>query len=455
MGTGTFAFDYPKLGHNSKYMILGANQFDLGAVGTPFAGAVIDWALLPANGDPPCPGMVPFGRTDPNAVLTNGDHVSPTFTPVPVNTMTGAPDGYVVSAYDPLASGPTPVAQNRLAVWHLDSSGILHQDNDITVATYNVPSNAPQRPDPTTPTFQLDTMDARLTQSVGDPATGIWTQHTVGGPGGRSVVTWYEVKVAGSVPSLAQEGNIASATDWVFNAAISPRFDAGGAAVFYNRSSPTIHPLVAAQERRTSTAPGAMEPGELVLANSAAADIDGSCNFQNSGSCRWGDYSAATPDPLQTNIVWGTNEFITVTPSGPTFPSWADENFAVPGSGGATSIQASAGDRGARGTGPDPTVCQRTRRTSYQHPDTWGVTAARAVTSATAAAETNRKEGAHGAPNPFTVTANTAIGSGPESVHSNPVTPTRAAAQGSPLPSPTARPSVNQLPAPPPSPPPR
>ena len=236
--------DFDKLGHNSKYLIVGGNIYATPSSNPPFLTAAIYWIPKPASGDASCALPASFGHTTASPLKTN-DGATNAFTPVPVNTMSAATDAYVVSAYDPSGSnGQVAVTpRNKLAIWHLDSSGVLHQDSDMTVANFAVPSPAPQNGS----SNLLDTLDARLTQAVGDPTTGIWFQHTVDRPGGRSVVHWYEIKVLGSVASMTQQGDIASATDWVFNGAISPRFDALGAAVFYNRSSPTILPVIAAE----------------------------------------------------------------------------------------------------------------------------------------------------------------------------------------------------------------
>ena len=327
VSTGSRLFDYPKLGHNSNYLIVGGNFYNLPST---FVTAAIAWTALPANGDTTCPSNPIITGTTANP-LKNGDAVTSAFTPVPVNTITGATDGYVVSAYDPAGNttnggnGGPPIPQSKLAVWHLDSAGVLHQDADIAVTTYAMPFSAPQL---NGTTHLLDTLDGRLTQAVGDPTTGIWTQHTVNNSlTGRSVVTWYKITASGSATTLADVGTISDPNDWVFNAAISPRFDAQGAAIQYNRSSLTTYPVIAAQIRLASTPAGQMEPGELVLATSSNFDADFTCNNPSPGvPCRWGDYSAASPDPVQTNVVWGTNEFNTA--SGST-PAWSDENFAL------------------------------------------------------------------------------------------------------------------------------
>jgi hypothetical protein len=76
---------------------------------------------------------------------------------------------------------------------------------------------------------------------------------------------------------------------------------------------------------------GQMDPGELVLASSTAGDNDFSCNYLNLHfPCRWGDYAGASPDPLNANVVWGSNQVLT-TPSGAGNPNWVTQNFAIAG----------------------------------------------------------------------------------------------------------------------------
>lgn len=445
-GTDPFLFDYPKLGHNSKYIIIGGNLYGPNpATPNHFETAQIVWITKPAKGVATCPGPLPVSHATTANPLKNSDGVTRAFTPVPVNTMTASTNGYIVSASDPSGSnGQAPATRHKLAVWHLDSSGVLHQHSDITVANYTFPSLAPQLGS----AFQLDTLDARLTQAAGDPATGIWTQHTVDGPGGRSVVRWYEIKVVGSTASLAQQGDIASATDWVFNGAISPRFDALGAAVFYNRSSSTIDPVIAGQDRLSSTALGAMEPGEFVLASSTAADTDGSC--PGTFPCRWGDYSAASPDPVQTNVVWGTNQFNSSTGS---TPAWNTQNFAVLFFETPANVAATAGDLSAavRWTAPsDP----GTPVTTFTINVYVGASIVKSIDVPGSARNAIVSGLTNGVTYTLTVIAHSIWISSPESVHSNAVTPKRAAAQAPPLPTPSPREPVNQS-SPSPSPGPR
>src|SRR5450759_1588138 len=104
---------------------------------------------------------------------------------------------------------------------------------------------------------------------------------------------------------------------------------------FYNRGSSTLLPLIGAQTRVNSTLLGQMDAGEVLLGSSSAADQEtgftGNCT---PNPCRWGDYSGATPDPINAGVVWGSNQLL-----GPVFPlfgfaQWTTQNFAV------TTVQA-------------------------------------------------------------------------------------------------------------------
>ena len=433
-------FDFPKLGHNSHYMILTGNMFDLTRSGDQFVGANLLWTHLPANGSTACTsaGL----QSSPN-ILLNGD-TSPTITAVPVNTTTAAANGYVVSAHPD--NGLPAFTRTKLSVWHIDSLGMFHQDPDITVAVFADPAPAPQLGSTNT----IDTSDARLTQAVGDPTTGIWTQHTVDGPGGRSVVRWYELKVIAinkvPTPTLVQQGDIASSTDFVFNGAVSPRADAGGAAVVYNRSSALIDPVIAAQIRLTATAAGAMEPGELVLGASAAADTDFTCNNPDPGTpCRWGDYSGATPDPVQKNVVWGTSEVNTAAGAA---PAWIDRNFALAFATtphAPTAVVATAADHSAYVSWTNSTFVPSSPITSYTITVYVGLTAGAQIVVGPSTTIAYFPGLTNGVTYTFTVIATNSVGDSPESVHSNAVTPTRAPAQATPAAS-SARINVAQAP---------
>ncbi len=334
IGRGSDLDDYPKLGHDDDFIFIGSNVFsDVAAPNYTFETATL-WAIpKPALGDASCTGpSTALYFADATHPLLNQDG-TPAYTPVPANTADASTTGWVVSAHTPLSGDNVYLGpQTKLELWHFVSNGgaaALMADGAVTVPSFDIPASAPQSGS----SFTLDTLDARLTQAVAvnDPgaggAKGIWTQHTVAGLGGRSVVRWYEV-AAGAPPSLRQQGQVDSPTDFVFNGAISPAKGGDSAAIFYNRSSPSQVTIIGAQSRGPTTPLGTMDTAELLLGTSTASDEDYSCSA--STSCRWGDYAGASPDPVNAGVVWGSSQV-----TGPCFvicgwfAQWQTRNFAV------------------------------------------------------------------------------------------------------------------------------
>jgi fibronectin type 3 domain-containing protein len=360
VGRGSDLDDYPKLGHDDDFIILGSNVYTDSVPGYKFETATV-WAIpKPTAGDTSCAGpSTAWYFADAGHPLLNQDG-SGAYTPVPANTVDASSAGYIAAAHTPLSGDNAYLGpQTKLDVWHIVNNGgspSLVADGGLTVPSFDIPGSAPQ---PGT-TFTLDTLDARLTQAVAvdDPgaggAKGIWTQHTVAGPGGRSIVRWYEL-LAGASPSVRQQGAVSSTTDFVFNAAISPTIGGDGAAIFYNRSSSTLLPVIAGLSRGPSTPLGTMDAGELLLGTSSASDLDPSCTA--STPCRWGDYSGATPDPVNAGVVWGSNQvtgdcFILCG----WFSQWATRNFAVVASTGSPSPTVPGAPQALSATAGDGTV---------------------------------------------------------------------------------------------------
>jgi hypothetical protein len=314
--TGAQLHDYPKLGHNDNHMLLGTNVFS-DSTGD-FLGARL-WAIpKPAIGSTTCPPPPSAFLSGP-LTTTDGDSA---FTPVPANTFGASANGFVVAS--DLLTG-----DSELMVWHVSGPAgtpSLTPDGEIGVSTYDIPANVPQ---PGTSNV-LDSLDSRLTQAVAAPdpdaagAMAVWTQHTIDGPGGRSVVRWYEL-VPGAGTPLRQEGAISNPSHFVFNGAISPAASGSDAVIHYNVGSATLAAEIRAQSRTGATALGAMV-GEITLGTSAASNQDFTCTPPNGPPCRWGDYAGASPDPNNDHVVWGSNQA-----NGPftTDPHWVTRNFAI------------------------------------------------------------------------------------------------------------------------------
>src|SRR5690242_6225856 len=129
---------------------------------------------------------------------------------MPANIADSSASGFVAAADDPTETPAGP--RTHLTAWQVGGSGAaptFNQLGALTVSSFDVPAAVPQ---PGVLSDPLDSLDTRLTQAVGhaDPDAGgaeaVWTQHTVDGPGGRSVDRWYEI--VPSTLSVRQQGTI-------------------------------------------------------------------------------------------------------------------------------------------------------------------------------------------------------------------------------------------------------
>jgi hypothetical protein len=297
--------DYPKLGDSRYFAIIGVNVFnssdmflrsDIVAVGKPGPGTTC-----------PSAASLPFGIGQ-NPKVGSAQQ----FTPVPANEIDTLSTGWVVTRSAALPS----TTIGRFSVTRDGVTGqpiIQTAGTPITVPSYTVPANAPQNGSGRT----LDTLDSRLTQAVAaiDPDRGnlvhVWTQHAVAG-GAGSMERWYEIKI--STATVAQTGVLSYPGLFAFNGAISPDRQVNGATsafgsnmvLGYNTSSTATYPAVRVVSKRGTDTVSAL----VVVRASPGPDVDFACAGATA-VCRWGDYSAATPDPAPaggaTGAVWLTN----------------------------------------------------------------------------------------------------------------------------------------------------
>jgi hypothetical protein len=303
--------DYPKLGDMNRFMLIGVNVFDPPALGFVRSDALA-FGKPAAGATCPAFGAIPrFVRAD----LRDEDG-SQTFTPVPANKvdnpLPGGPDGVIIAA------DPYGVPRNfltRFNVFVTAGAGVVVENpgKSIPIPAYFFPPNAPQAGT----TKLLDTLDGRLTNAVFAPdprlaRLAVWTQHTVAG-GAGSEARWYEVDPFGR--TVLQSGVATDPALYVFNAAISPdRANNGATSSFgsnlvlgFNTSSSGEFPKI---QMVSKVGAGAQSPFVLVQA-SLGFNQDFTCDTES--VCRWGDYSAASPDPNPppgpTGAVWLTNAF--------------------------------------------------------------------------------------------------------------------------------------------------
>lgn len=345
--TGNLETDQPKLGHDESWLWIGVNEFDKSTMPHTFLSGGVFNIPKPARGDTSCGGPVTgflfFNKDFP---MLNEDGTL-AFSPVPANVTD--PDSTVPGGYSECFIVATrrvrDLPSTKIMVWRGRSRSagdpVIVPDGDLTVRNYDVPGPVPQF---SMPVFMLATGDARFTQAVAHvdpdaispdvnlPQWAVWTPHTIDGPGGRSVVRWYEIvhrfgEIGLPRNFIRQQGEVQSDTDFVFNGAISPSSRGNDALIIYNRASSALSPIVAAQSRQSGTALHTMDPGELTLAASVDVDLDVFC-VNSDNTCRWGDYAGAAPDPVFPGVVWGTNQFNgPEDPNG--LPSWQTQISAV------------------------------------------------------------------------------------------------------------------------------
>lgn len=319
--------DYPKLGHGDSGITIGTNVF---GPSDEFLGSRL-WSISKPANPQTCPNFgeagLSLGFTAEPLETADEDLV---FTPVPANTADSSAGSYVVAADYPETLPPAPGSE--IMAWHVNGGGAgatLVPDGNIEVEPYDFPANVPQEGT----TEVLDSLDTRLTNAVAvtDPEVGqkaVWTQHTIDGPGGRSIVRWYELLPA--TQTVQQEGEIVDPQHFVFNGAISPTKRGDAAAINYNRGSATRRPEMRAQSRDSETPLGEME-GDVLLGESAGVAQDFSCDNAEEEPCRWGDYAGASPDPSVAALVWGSNQGLAAPLPSPNDEDarWTTRNFAL------------------------------------------------------------------------------------------------------------------------------
>jgi hypothetical protein len=320
--------DYPKLGDSKFFAIIGVNVF----TGASFTGSDIIAIGKPGAGTTcPDPSTFAFGiATD--IMVGAVQH----FTPVPTQEVDTNKTGWVHSR--PAALPSTNLGQFKVTKNTTTGNPIIQNPGiNIPVTSYTLPPNAPQKDS----AFSLDTLDARLTQSVAgvDPSKGgklrVWTQHAIaGGAGSRE--RWYEINP--TAPSIVRTGHVSHASLYVFNGAISPDRVVDGSTKAFGRnmilgfstSSLTTYPAIKMVGKRGNDPVSAFKN----VKSSPGENEDFGCPVN--GFCRWGDYSAATPDPksntsLATGRIFLTNMWTldADTTGGTAGTSWRTWNWSA------------------------------------------------------------------------------------------------------------------------------
>jgi hypothetical protein len=350
IGFGTTLPDFPKLGDSQDFVIIGVNAFFPTGLPSPddmrFAGSdLIAISKPPAGVTCPPASSFKLGAAF-NLVDTAGKQV---FTPVPANQIDLLPAGLAQAGFVVARNGTVPKGgSNKLWFFKVtkDSSGtpVFGKARGLTVNTYKIPPAAAQLG----ATQTLDTLSAQMTQAVMafNPRTKrneFWTQHTIMSPKNPalSALRYYEIDPVPSSPKLLKTNFISAPFAFVFNGAISPdRVLFGDTAAFgnsfvleFNRSGLNDPIQIFAASSVNGAALGFI--GLTLAAPGTVPYTDSSCP-KDGDTCRWGDYSGASPDPAPDTLgisdsgaVWGTNQTSTLPPPESPANFWSTQFFAL------------------------------------------------------------------------------------------------------------------------------
>jgi hypothetical protein len=312
--------DYPKLGQTKDFLMVGINYYpslsNLHATSQDLL-----WTSKPQGSGTitTCPAQSTF-KSGKFVGLKNQDG-SQAFTPVPAIQTDPSSNGLIVASSDiecpDICGTGTLITIFQLKPNPQDPTvpRMSTKGKSVTVASFAPPSTAgaPQKGN----TKLLNVLDGRLTHAVSgiDPRFGkltVWTSHAVLG-GAGSEVRWYEIQ-PGNTPLLKQSGAITDPSLWVYNGGVSPDRTctlttcAHGDTMIAGVTTSSANAFTTIQmvEKIGAGAQSAM----VVVHAATVAENDFSC----APTCRWGDYSGATPDPAASisgahGEVWLTNEF--------------------------------------------------------------------------------------------------------------------------------------------------
>lgn len=308
--------DRQSLGDTTNFLLIGSNRY--ATSNEALMGSDLAWITKPPAGNT-CPAATSFGSGIQS--LKNPDGTTAPYTPTPARQVDSSTTGWV-------SATPSYLGGNSLTLMSvtknpITGAAVIGTPTSVTVPSYSAPPSAPQAG--TTISGQTAPMlETRiyLTQVIMayDPRVGhdaLWTAHTIAGGAGAEE-RWYEINPASA--SLDQIGTVSDPTLYVFNGTISPdrvvkaKKTAYGSSAIINvsTSSSTSYPAI----QMASTIDGQPESSLMMVKQSVGPDVDFTCFNPQSPTCRWGDYSGATPDPnaplkAAYGEVWLSNEWNT------------------------------------------------------------------------------------------------------------------------------------------------
>ena len=319
-GNGNNFPDYPKAGMWPDAYYFSTREFAGGSTFVGVGAYALDRAqALVGN---PNPIVISF-LAPPNPMYVVGDGLLPStldgMTPPPA----GSPN-YFVGSQD--NNGGYGAPQDALNIWkfHADFANPPNSTFTLTNTLPTAPFNSILAlcggtraciPQPNTAN-RIDHLGYRQRplhrlayRNFGDHESLVTNQSVSAGTGPNGEVSgirWWELRSPNSSPVIFQEGTYAPGlTDgihrWMGSIAMN---SLGDIALGFSASNGTVFPSVFYTARHDGD-----PPGQMTLGEGSIKDGTGS----QTGSNRWGDYTAMVVDPTDDATFWYINEYVPMT----------------------------------------------------------------------------------------------------------------------------------------------
>src|SRR6476661_7548466 len=326
-GGGNNFPDYPKAGMWPDAYYFSTREFQ-GGVSGPFVGVgayALDRAqALVGN---PNPTMVGF-LAPPNPAYVVGDGLLPSDLDGQATPPPGSPNYFVGSEDN---NGPYGAPSDALTIWkfHYDP---MTPGNSTFMLTNTLPTQPFNSilalcggtrnciPQPGTAN-KIDHLGYRQRplfrlayRNFGSHESLVTNQSVSAGTGPNGEVSgirWWELRSPNSSPVIFQEGTYAPGlTDgihrWMGSIAMNSLGDIALGFSASNGTNPSTFPSVFYTARHAGD-----PPGQMTLGEGSIKDGTGS----QTGSNRWGDYTALDIDPVDDTTFWYINEYVPTTSS--------------------------------------------------------------------------------------------------------------------------------------------
>ena len=327
ISTGNNFPDYPKGGVWPDAYYFSTREF-IGGPGGPFAGVgayALDRAqVLAGNPNPTIVGFV----APPTPPYVVGDGLLPSSLDGQTPPPAGSPNFFVGSEDN---NGPYGAPSDALSFWkfHYDPTTPANSTFTQTTTLPTQPFNSILGlcggsrnciPQPSTAN-RIDHLGYRQRplfrlayRNFGDHESLVTNQSVSAGTGPNGEVSgirWWELRDPDGSPVIFQEGTYAPGlTDgihrWMGSIAMNSLGDIALAFSASNGTNPSVFPSVVYTARHPGDPPGEMTLGEGSIINGTGSQT---------GSQRWGDYTALVPDPTDDTTFWFINEYVPTTSS--------------------------------------------------------------------------------------------------------------------------------------------